>query len=155
VGPGVATGSYDMTQRTRFVGHYEHGIDEKGRMVLPAKIRAQIGESGMLGMNDRCLALWTQEGFDVVAEGLRQRVDEGELEMDIFRTFYAHAAEVNPDQQGRIVVPPVLRAYAGLGRDAVIIGAHDRAEIWDKARWNEVTGARTSQVAEAMASLRI
>jgi MraZ protein len=144
-----------MTQRTRFVGQYEHGLDEKGRMVLPAKIRAQLGESGMLAMNDRCLGLWTQEGFDDVAEGLRQRVNEGELEMDIFRTFYAYAAEVSPDQQGRIVIPPMLRSYAHLSRDAVIIGAHDRAEIWDAATWTEVSGAKTAQVAEAMASLRI
>ena len=140
--------------RTRFVGTYEHGLDEKGRMVLPAKIRAQLGESGVLGMLDRCLGLWTQEGFDAVADELRQRVNEERLEMDTFRIFMGHAADVTPDQQGRIVVPPALRTYAGLGRDAVIIGAHDRAEIWDAGRWTDLTEAN-QQVGQAVAALRI
>jgi MraZ protein len=124
-------------------------------MVLPAKIRNQLGDNAMLGMIDRCLALWTQEGYDAVANKLRRRVSKKELDLDIFRTFTAHAAEVSPDQQGRIVIPPVLRKFAGLSRDAVVIGAHDRAEIWDAGQWADVTQAKTAQVAEAMADLRI
>ena len=141
--------------KAQFVGIYEHGLDDKGRMVLPSKIRAHLGETGVLGMLDRCLGLWTQEGFAKVAEGMREQVTEGALDMDAFRLFTAHAAEVSPDQQGRIVVPPALRTYAALGREAVVVGALDRAEIWDAGRWGELSSTQNERLAEAVAALRI
>jgi MraZ protein len=141
--------------KTQFVGSWDHGLDDKGRMVLPAKVRVQLGETGVLGMLDRCLGLWTQEGFETVADNMRARVDEGLLEMDSLRLFMANAAHVSPDGQGRIVVPAPLRTYAGIGREAVIVGNHDRAEIWDAGRWNELTRTQNENLAEAISGLRI
>ncbi len=147
--------------RPRFVGTHEHGLDDKGRMVLPAKIRAQLGESGMVGMADGCLGLWTVDGFDDLAELLAQAVDEGTTPSSVLRTFMAHAAEVTPDQQGRVVIPQVLRDYASLGTDVVVNGRRDRAEIWAKARWYELVGSLTdisserSTVSDAFAALRL
>ena len=148
-------------QRTRFVGTYEHGLDDKGRMVLPAKIRAQLGESGMVGMADGCLGLWTIDGFDDIADRLSVAVGEGTAEGTVLRTFMAFAAEVTPDQQGRVVIPQVLRDYAGLGSDVVVNGRRDRAEIWAKARWDAlvepmtIVNAESSTVSDAFAALRL
>jgi MraZ protein len=121
--------------RIRFVGTYEHGLDEKGRMVLPAKIRALLGETGMVGMADGCLGLWTIDGFDDIADRLAEKVQAGEASPTVLRKFMAFAAEVTPDQQGRVVIPQVLRDFAGLGSEVVVNGRRDRAEIWAKDRW--------------------
>src|SRR3954469_17134500 len=92
---GVAKAAIPMAeQRSRFVGIYEHGIDDKGRMVLPSRVRGQLGETGMLGMLDGCLGLWTLDGFDTVADELDARVASGEAPMNAFRTFMAYAAEI-------------------------------------------------------------
>jgi MraZ protein len=131
-------------QRTRFVGTHEHGLDDKGRMVLPAKIRAQLGETGMVGMADGCLGLWTIDGFDAIADRLAGAVEEGAAEPTVLRKFMAFAAEVTPDQQGRVVIPQVLRDHAGLGSEVVVNGRRDRAEIWAKERWEALVNPETA-----------
>src|SRR5262245_30077381 len=122
-----------MAERSRFVGFYEHGVDEKGRMVLPARVRGQLGESGMVGMLAGCLGIWSIPGFDEVSDELRARVASGDAPMSAFRTFMAYAAEITPDAQGRIVIPQRLREYAGITSEVVVNGRLDCAEIWDKA----------------------
>jgi MraZ protein len=131
-------------QRTRFVGTHEHGLDDKGRMVLPAKIRAQLGESGMVGMADGCLGLWTVDGFDLIADRLAAAVEEGAADAAVLRKFMAFAAEVTPDQQGRVVIPQVLRDHARLGSEVVVNGRRDRAEIWAKERWEALVNPDTA-----------
>ncbi len=135
-------------QRTRFVGTHEHGLDDKGRMVLPAKIRAQLGESGMVGMADGCLGLWTIDGFDAIADRLAAAVEAREAESSVLRKFMAYAFEVTPDQQGRVVIPQVLREYAGLGSEVVVNGRRDRAEIWDKGAWDALVAPDTAAPSE-------
>lgn len=130
--------------RTRFVGTHEHGLDDKGRMVLPAKIRAQLGESGMVGMADGCLGLWTIDGFDAIADRLAAAVEAREADPAVLRKFMAYAVEVTPDQQGRVVIPQVLRDHAGLGSEVVVNGRRDRAEIWDKAAWEALVAPDTA-----------
>lgn len=125
-----------MADTRKFVGIYEHGLDATGRMVLPAKIRARLGESGMLTLADGCLGLWTQEGFGEVADELERDVKEKRVPVEALRVFMALAAEVTPDQQGRIVIPQALRDRAGLGSEVVITGRSQRAEIWPKERWD-------------------
>lgn len=147
-------------QRTRFVGTHEHGLDDKGRMVLPAKIRAQLGETGMVGMADGCLGLWTVEGFDVIADRVAEKVEAGETSTAVLRKFMAFAAEVTPDQQGRVVIPQPLREYAGLGSEVVVNGRRDRAEIWAKERWDALVSPdaesadEAADVGDAFAALR-
>ena len=135
-------------QRTRFVGTHEHGLDDKGRMVLPAKIRAQLGETGMVGMADGCLGLWTIDGFDAIADRLAAAVEEGAADPAVLRKFMAFAAEVTPDQQGRVVIPQVLRDHAGLGSEVVVNGRRDRAEIWAKDRWHALVNPETAAATE-------
>ena len=129
-------------QRAQFIGTHEHGLDDKGRMVLPAKIRAQLGESGVIGKLDGCLGLWTHEGFLEVANVFEDAVqdaatdDEREEALDALRQFVGDAVEITPDQQGRIVINATLREYAGLGSEVVIKGLIRRAEIWDRETWH-------------------
>lgn len=128
-------------ERARFIGTHEHGLDEKGRMVLPAKIRAQLGESGVIAKLDGCLGLWTHEGFYEVATVFEDAVEDAETDeereeaLDAMRQFVGDAVEITPDQQGRIVINSTLREYAGLGSEVVIKGLIRRAEIWDRATW--------------------
>jgi len=123
-------------QRTRFAGTYEHGLDDKGRMVLPARIRARLGESGMLAKLDDCIGLWTIDGYDEAADELAERVSVGTADMDALRQFTADAYEITPDQQGRIVIPQRLRGYAQLGAEVVVTGVISHVEIWDAERWS-------------------
>jgi MraZ protein len=129
-------------QRAQFIGTHEHGLDDKGRMVLPAKIRAQLGESGVIAKLDGCLGLWTHEGFLEVATVFEDAVEDAETDdereeaLDAMRQFVGDAVEITPDQQGRIVINSTLRDYAGLGSDVVIKGLIRRAEIWDRDTWH-------------------
>lgn len=127
----------DHENQRPLVGIYEHGLDDKGRMVLPAKIRARLGESGMVGMLDGCLGLWSLDRFYDVSARLLRKAEEGAAPMNAYRQFMAFAAEVTPDVQGRVVIPQKLREYAALGAEVVVTGRGDRAEIWDRARWRE------------------
>jgi MraZ protein len=141
--------------RTRFVGTYEHGLDEKGRMVLPAKIRAQLGETGLLGKLDGCLGLWTVDGFFETADRLRAEIDSGSgrVTAGALRQFTADAHEVTPDQQGRIVVPARLRTYAHLGSEVVVTGRIERAEIWDAQAWAAMSDAQDAELTSAVQAL--
>ena len=140
--------------RNRFVGTYEHGLDDKGRMVLPAKIRGQLGETGMIGMADRCLGLWTLEGFDAITDRLAEAVDDGRAGRDVLQKFMALVAEVTPDAQGRVMIPQVLRTYAGLGSEVVVNGALSRVEIWAKETWESMVGSEVSRIQEDTADVR-
>ncbi|HJR24379.1 MAG TPA: hypothetical protein VJ804_02825 [Acidimicrobiales bacterium] len=139
--------------RPRFVGTYEHGLDEKGRMVLPSKIRAQLGETGVLGKLDGCLGLWTLEGFDEAADQLRAAIGTEDVTMGAVRQFLADAHDVTPDQQGRIVVPQRLRTYASLGSEVVITGVMQRAEIWDARAWAALSDRQDQELNTAVKAI--
>ena len=139
--------------RTRFVGTYEHGLDEKGRMVLPSKIRAQLGETGMLGKLDGCLGLWSLDGFYEAYDQLEAAIGTEGVTMGAVRQFLADAHEIVPDQQGRIVVPQRLRTYASLGSEVVITGRMKRAEIWDARAWAALSDAQDQELNTAVKAI--
>lgn len=119
-----------------FVGTFEHSLDGKGRVVLPVAFRHQLAERGIVSQYQGCLGLWTEEGFADVAARLTEKVRAGLAPQNAVRAFAADATEARPDTQGRVFLPQRLRDYAGLERDVVIIGAMDRAEIWNADRWH-------------------
>jgi MraZ protein len=123
-----------------FVGQYEHSLDAKGRIVLPASFRAAFEQSGFLIKgSEACLALMTPNQFGDLAREMSGRSKVGDASQRAAkRSFGAGAARVLPDKQGRIAVPEELREYAGLERDCMIIGSIDEVEIWDTRRWLEV-----------------
>ena len=124
-----------------FVGQFEHALDMKGRIVLPASFRASFDESGFLIKgSEGCLALLTPERFRNIAQTMASRSEEGDVRhRSAKRSFGAGASRVLPDKQGRIAVPEDLRSFAQLERECVIVGAIDEVEIWDSERWSQIT----------------
>lgn len=138
-----------------FVGTFEHSLDDKGRVVLPALFRHYLADRGFLSQYDQCIGLWTPEGFESMATRLTEHVRAGEASQFALRAFAANAQEVKPDSQGRIMVPERLREFAALKRDVVIIGALDRVEIWDAARWREAATGGDESLTRAVTDLGI
>lgn len=138
-----------------FVGTYEHSLDEKGRVVLPSVFRGHLADRGFVSQYENCLGLWTPDEFQKVADRLTAKVREGATTHYTVRAFSANAHEVKPDSQGRIMLPQRLRDFAGLTRDVVIIGALERIEIWDAARWGDVSASSDDSLTQAVAELGI
>ena len=129
-------------------GTYEHSIDPKGRLFIPAKLREELGDVFYLAMGvDTCLAIYPQQSWDQFTEKFATLPVSQSKGM---RALFANAVKCVPDSQGRIVLPQRLRGYADLGKDVVIIGVHNRAEIWSTERWRESEDEMTP---EKMAAL--
>ena len=115
-------------------GTYEHSIDAKGRLFIPAKLREELGVTFHLAMGiDACLAIYPQETWERFTEKFASLPMSQSKAM---RPLFANAVRCELDSQGRIVVPQKLRKYAKLDKDVVIIGVNDRAEIWAAETWN-------------------
>jgi MraZ protein len=122
-----------------FLGEYEHTLDEKNRLTLPAKFRESFSGGGVVtrGM-DGCLYVYAADRWNELAEGRLGSLDL--LKRDdrvIQRYFFASAAEVELDKQGRMMVPAALVRAGRLDRDVVVAGVYDHLEIWDRAAWRE------------------
>ena len=137
------------------IGEYQHNIDPKGRVIVPAKFREDLGE-----------LFYVTKGLDgclfVLSPGEWQRLQEKIMAMPISkarglqRFFFSGAAEVEPDKQGRVLIPQQLRDYAQITRDVTVIGASTRAEIWDSGRWAVFNSTLTEDsIAEAMDMLEL
>ena len=117
-------------------GEYQHSLDAKGRVNFPAKLRESLGGQFMLarGLGSRCLFVYSMEEW----EKITKKIDQPPLSkaMALQRFLCSGAILAEPDKQGRILIPQSLRNYAGLQRDLVIIGASNRAEIWDQESWD-------------------
>jgi MraZ protein len=133
-----------------FTGEYRHSVDEKGRVAVPAKFRVQLdGGAYVARWLDACLAIFPRSAWDELA-GKVGGLPIGDANARTFsRTLFASAYEVEPDRQGRIVLPASLREAAGLTTDAVVVGARDHAEIWAPERWDSYR--RAMDAPEAMA----
>ena len=139
------------------LGEYEHTIDDKNRLTLPAKFRSAF-EDGIVVTRglDGCLYAWTPVAWenyrDTTLSALHPLSQEGRR---MHRHFFSGASETAPDKQGRVSIPPALLAHAKLGRDVVVAGVNDRLEIWDRAAWKreltEVEGS-AEDVAERLAA---
>jgi MraZ protein len=119
-----------------FFGTYTPRLDDKGRLFLPAKFRDELAEGLVVTRGqERCLYVWSMEEFSKLTERLRETSVTNKSARDYVRMFFAGASDETPDKQGRITVPPMLRGYASLERDCIVIGAMNRIEIWDAASW--------------------
>jgi MraZ protein len=112
-----------------FVGEYEHTLDPKGRVVLPAPFRAFVAERGFLTKLDDRLGLWHEEGFRVIATQMEEKVKSGEVTQSAFRNFMRNVSEVKPDAAGRITIPRELLERFGFQSQVYITGRWDRVEI--------------------------
>ncbi len=122
-----------------FLGEYQHSLDAKGRVILPARYRDQLADGAFVTKGrGGCLSVFTPEEFENVASQVREQSKRGARELNAARSFFSGAQEVRPDRQGRVALPQNLRDFAGLTRDVVVAGVFSRIEIWDRDRWLEL-----------------
>lgn len=120
-----------------FLGTHTPKLDDKGRIILPAKFRDELANGLVLARGqERCIYVFSAEGFASQVEKIRQAPLTSKLARDYVRIFLSGASDERPDKQHRVTIPPALREYAGLDRDLTVIGAGDRAEIWATEAWN-------------------
>ena len=121
-----------------FVGKYEHSLDAKGRVILPAKFRVPFEHGGYLTQHtERCLALWTPSEFERQMETMQEMAASGRSDRNRARLWASNSAEVEIDRQGRMPIPGHLRSFAGLEAEVLVHGAIDRVELWDPTEWAE------------------
>lgn len=119
-----------------FLGTYAPKLDEKGRIILPAKFRDELASGLVLTRGqEHCVYVFSQREFEALHEKIRQAPVTSKQARDYLRVFLSGASSEVPDKQNRVTVPTALRSYAGLDRDLVVIGAGSRAEIWDAEAW--------------------
>ncbi|MGE5189893.1 MAG: division/cell wall cluster transcriptional repressor MraZ [Gemmatimonadota bacterium] len=128
-----------------FRGRFEYTIDTKGRVNVPARFREQLQEGGqnsfVLTNYSGCLCVYPAGEWSRIEQQVAARVSSVHRKLNTFlRFFIGGAVEVVPDKQGRILIPPSLRAYAGLERDVVITGMLKRFEIWSREKWEVEVG---------------
>jgi MraZ protein len=119
-----------------FLGTHTPRLDEKGRLILPAKFREELSEGLVLTRGqERCIYVFSMSEFERVHEQMRAAPISSRQARDYNRIFLSGASDEIPDKQGRITIPPALRTYAGLDRELAVIGAGSRAEIWAADAW--------------------
>ena len=120
------------------MGEYNHTIDAKGRLIIPARFRELLGEEFILTKGlDGCLSIYPMDAWEVFETKLRALPLTNKNARTFTRFFVAGATNCELDKQGRILVPQTLREFAGLEKEVVLTGNLDRIEIWSKEKWSE------------------
>ena len=135
------------------IGEYQHSIDPKGRVIVPSKFREDLGERFYVtkGMGKSLFVLSPKE-WEKLQEQIMAMPMSKARQLQLY--FFAGAAEVEPDKQGRILLPQHLRDHAGLTKDIAFVGVSRRAEIWDAESWAAFNASLTQEsLAEAMDEL--
>jgi len=118
------------------LGTYNPRLDDKGRLILPAKFRSQLASGLVMTRGqEHCLYLLPMDEFRRMYEQIRLAPITSKQSRDYLRVFLSGASDEIPDKQGRVTIPATLRAYAGLDREVTVIGAGSRVEVWDTAAW--------------------
>lgn len=134
-----------------FIGEHQHVVDAKGRLFIPARFRDGLGDRFVITKGlDRCLFVYPFPEWELLEAKLKKLPFARADARAFVRLFFSGAAELEPDKQGRIVVPLVLREYAGLEKDVVVLGVSSRVEIWAAAEWQKYS-ARAGQSFEEIA----
>jgi MraZ protein len=120
------------------LGTHTLKLDEKGRLILPAKFREELADGVVITRGqERCLYVFSQSEFEAVHEKIRQAPVTSDDARKYLRVFLSGATDETPDKQGRVLLPSILREYGSLQKELVIIGVGTRAEIWDATKWHE------------------
>ena len=142
-----------------FIGEYQHNLDSKGRLAVPAKFRMKLGSGAIITRGlDRCLFVFTAKEWEALAQKLNALPISQSNARAFVRLMMAGAADVEIDSQGRVLIPDYLRTYAGLNKSAVVAGLYSRIEIWDGDAWKEYkakTESASDEIAEKMGELGI
>ncbi len=138
-----------------FMGEYNHTIDTKGRLIVPSKFREALGDTFVVTKGlDGCLFVYDNQEWNAFEEKLKSLPITNKEARQFARFFLAGAAEVEVDKQGRILVPNILREFAQINKEVVLIGVASRIEIWSKERFEGITAFEDmDEIAEHMAEL--
>lgn len=122
--------------KSLLIGEYQHTIDQKGRLIMPAKFREAIGGLFYITKGlDKCLRAYSEEEWSKYMEKINAFPDSDKFARQFKRQILANSYECEVDKQGRVLISTTLREYAGLEKDVVVIGQATFIEIWDKAHW--------------------
>ena len=123
-------------------GEYQHSLDSKGRLFMPAKLREELGAEFYITISmDRCLCAYSSESWDALSERVNAMPYVKQRKM---RPLFAHAARCELDSQGRVLVPQNLRDYANLTKSVTVVGCNNHAELWDSDAWQTVFEEETT-----------
>ncbi len=144
----------------QFLGQYQHAIDDKGRLAIPAKFRPPLADGLVITRGiEKCLYVWDLDQWRQLSEKLDRLPLMQENARRVSRHFFSGATDTELDKLGRVVIPQFLREYAGLCNEVVVVGLRGRIEIWDRAAWNsEYCDAEENGIAayaESLGSLGI
>jgi MraZ protein len=142
-----------------FIGEYQHSLDEKGRLIIPVKLREGLGERFIAtrGLDD-CLFIYPLPEWEALQQKLKILPSTKADARAFMRFFFSGAAECELDRQGRTLIPAALREYARLERDVVITGVSSRVEIWSAEAWQKYrqeTGENIAVIAEKIMDLEL
>ena len=123
-------------------GEYQHSLDNKGRLFIPAKLRDELGEVFFVTLSmDRCLSVYSAENWQVFSDKVNAMPYVKQRKM---RPLFAYAARCELDAQGRILIPQNLRDFAGLTKNVTVVGCNNHAELWDSDAWAELNAIETT-----------
>jgi MraZ protein len=142
-----------------FIGEYHHSMDDKGRLALPTKFRAALGEGCVVTRGiDQCLSVYALSEWQVLADKVANLPLAQEASRAFSRLMLSGAMDAKPDKQGRVLVPDYLRDYAKLGKDVVVVGLYNRLEIWSEEAWKKYkrsTEDASTAIAEKLGELGV
>lgn len=130
------------------LGTHTPKLDDKGRLILPAKFRDELADGVVITRGqERCLYVFSKREFASVHEKIRQAPVTSEEARKYLRVFLSGATDETPDKQGRVLLPQLLREYAALDKELTIIGVGARAEIWDSSSWQKYLASNEEKFA--------
>lgn len=132
------------------IGEYQHTLDAKGRIFIPAKLREDLGDSFVVAPNmETCLSIYSIEEWKNFEDKIRRMPFKKSRKLIKF--YHGNSAPLETDKQGRVVIPPNLRIYAKLQKEVTVVGALDHVEIWDKARRDaDMESISSDEIADLM-----
>lgn len=138
-----------------FSGMSSHSIDSKGRIILPAKFREQLGDTFYLakGFSNCCIQAMSIDEFNSACEKIQELPTKNATALQYI--FNASAVEVTPNAQGRVLLPQMLRDFAGVESDALVIGMNKRVEIWNQTKFDDYMANQQDAVADALSMLKL
>ena len=138
-----------------FRGHYEHSLDAKNRLSIPARFRASFSNGTVLAKDpETCVAVWTPESHEAIIERALSGLNPmGSRYRKLSRFYQGNSFEIDLDANGRVTLPPPLLAHAGIQKDVVVVGVGDHLEVWGKERWTREQEDLDAEIGEVTESL--
>lgn len=137
-----------------FMGQYQHSLDEKNRLIIPAKFRNELGSNFIITRGlENCLYVYDQKNWNLIVDKLNALPFTKKDARIFIRSFFSTATECELDRQGRVNIASHLITHAKLNKECVIIGANDRLEIWDKQAWEEFLNTNAQKLEDIAENL--